>query len=198
MGLTRNTIYQINATVIAGLLILFTIQSVVSNSLYDLSYSYLLLDKESELLNELSEGNKAWKDAYEKAINNDEPIMLEPESTDTGELTFTIPPYPDYLAEQEKRLILLTDENIKNQLILQSKFDAREDLPIQLVFYTNPQLLVSILIIPFIGSMISESISYLRNKHEKNPSSFSICGIIIGLLLMAGFFVMNLITHIIN
>jgi len=198
MGITKNNVFQINATIIAGLLILFTIQSVVSDSLYDLSYSYLLLQAESEVLEEIRKDISEAKEIYAN-VDEEGIIPIEPiPNNETGELEFTIPAPLPLIEEQEKRIISLTDENVKNQLILQSKIKTRENLPIQLVFYTNPQLLVSILIIPFIASMISESVSWIKNKSEKNASVYSIGWIIVGLLVMGSFFIINIITYIVS
>jgi len=51
--LRRNNLFQINATILAGLLILFTIQSVTTDSLVDRSYSAVLLTTEDEILKKI-------------------------------------------------------------------------------------------------------------------------------------------------
>lgn len=68
--LGRNNLFQINATILAGLLILFTIQSVTTDSLVDRAYSAVLLNTEDKILKDLQDGIDKAKKAYDNKDEN--------------------------------------------------------------------------------------------------------------------------------
>lgn len=197
MVLTRNSILQVNATIIAGLLILLTIQSVATDSLFDLIYTKQLLTSEQKILENLQKELLDAKRIYESQ-NEEGEIMIETESTENeGEITFSIPLPLPLIEEAEIRIEKLDEENFLNLIKLQAKVEAYKELPLLFKLYSNPQLFVSILIIPFIVSIFAELFNWVDNKTKKDPSTLSITFLMIGLAMLILIFILSLSIYFI-
>lgn len=172
--LRRNNLFQINATILAGLLILFTIQSMTSDSLVDRSYSWTLIVAEDKILKDIQDEIDEAKKAYDNKDENGTIIIDTQTSKNSGEVSFSIPLPLPILEETEEKISIMQAENYIERITLQAKFDASEDQNTTIFLYTNPQFVVSILIIPFILSMISETGFTIWNRTKNEPSSISL------------------------
>lgn len=187
---------QTNATIIAGLLILFTIQSISSNSLLDLAYNYEVLNAEEKVLENLQGNITESKKMYD-LVDSDGNVILKPNPTENdGEMSFWMPLPLEILEKQEQQINKMRDENFEEKIKLQAKIDIRNKLSALMYFYSNPQFVVSLLIIPFIISMLVELASWGRNITNSVPNAISYGFFILGLALMLGLFVLIFIAHV--
>jgi hypothetical protein len=199
-GITRNNLLQINATILAGLLILFTIQSVTTDSFVDRSYSYTLLGAEDKILKDIQDGIDKAKATTKKDYDNKDEngvIVLETLPTEnSGEISFVVPIPLHLLEETEAKVSSMQAENYIERITLQAKFDASKDQHTTIFLYTNPQFVVSILIIPFTLSMVFEMAFTIWNRSKIEPSYISLGFFILGLIIMLVMFSIIFISHV--
>lgn len=196
MPLTKNNLLQINATIITGLLILFTIQSVSTNSLLDIFYEHEVLQAEDKILSDLQGNLTESKKMYDNIDENGRVILDTKPTVIQGEITFSIPPPLEILERQELRIQEIRDANFIDRVRLQAQIDILDDLNLTLYLYSNPQFVVSLLILPFIISMIFELFSWMRNMNNDYPNPWSSIAFIIGLGVMFGLFGLIFVIHI--
>lgn len=192
----KNTILQINATIIAGLLIFLTIQSVTTDSVFDLVYRYKLLAAEDAVLVHLQDDVNDHKKIYENVDENGTVILKPDSNTVPGELSFSIPQPLPVLEKQELQISQMSEENFKERVKLQAKLDMQRDLPPAIYLHSNPNLVVSVLIIPFIASIMTELFSWRMTRSKHDPNIISIVFLVIGLSIMLGVFIIFGIYHV--
>jgi len=194
--LTKNTILQVNATIIAGLLIFLTIQSVTTDSLFDLVYRSNLLNAEDVVLTKLQDDVDNYKKIYENVDENGTIIIQPNPDSNSGEVSFTIPPPQQLLEKHELQISQMSEENFRERVKLQAKLEMQNNLHPILVLYSNPNLVASLLIIPFIMSAIFELFSWCMHKTTEILSIISIVFLISGLVFMLGLFFMFAAYHL--
>ena len=178
--LEKHTLLQINATIVAGLLILLTISAISSESILDLKIKSNLLNKELQIL--LNDYPKIKENIEITEGRQNITSVPNPE----GGIMFTIPFPPPYLYAQDKAIEEIFQENYRERVKLSAAIAAYEQLNNFEFLLANPVMLVSIMIIPFLSSMIIEVKNWLLNKDH--ISNASIVAFIIGIIVMISIF----------
>jgi hypothetical protein len=193
---TGANLLQINATIITGLLILFTVQSITTDSLSDISYSAILLEKEEEVLGDILQEINEAKSIYDTKDENGTIIIQDIQKTENqGEVKFSIPLPLEILEETEAKIKEMSAENYIEKITITSKAESiKEQHPIVLLL-VNPQYFVAILIVPFSISMIIEVIAWMLNIRKIEPNAFAMLAFLTGLFCIAGIFGVIFFTY---
>lgn len=186
-----NSLLQVNATIVAGLLILLTFQTVATESIQDLKNKAIFLKNEQNIL--LEQYSKVKNDIeitegrQEIATKNDE----------SGVLEFSVPPPPPILYAADKELEQLFRENYRESIKNAANIQTYNELERFDIVLANPIILVGVLLIPFLISMMLELGVRLSGRCEKNLKS-STYSTLIGIVLMITIFGIGVIIPFSN
>lgn len=183
----KYVLLQVNATIVAGLLILLTITAISTDSILDLKIKSNLLNYEYQiLLNDYSQ----IKNNIE--ISEGRQNVTAVPNTEGDGLVFSLPPPPPYLYAQEDGIDEIFQENYRDRVKTSAALNAYEKLTNFEILLANPIMLVSIMIIPFLISMLIDVKRLLSNS--EHTSTASIILFMFGLAIMIAFFGVGIAT----
>lgn len=187
----KQAFLQINATIVAGLLILLTITTISTESILDVEIKRDILSSEYETLLVDSQQIKTAIDMIEKG----ETITCNSGPEDSH-VTFDLCDIPLDIHDRNNVMGKLFEENYRERIKLIATLEAHEQLSDYNFLSANPIFLVSLMIIPFLGAILVETVIMLierikSHSFKKETSILSLSFFSIGIFFMVGFFFMG-------